>query len=240
MAVAPGETEIKTHPARLPVGEVLVYKVTWLGIPVGTAKASVKGIKKINGRDAYELEIEARTNEFCSRIYRIEDRYISYMDVNELYTLRHEVYRRDGRYRKDAVTDFDQINHKAYFQNFLDKSKKVLDIPPGVQDPVSMIYYFRMVPLKIGEMKEYNVYNNESTYQIYGVADRLGMIKVPHLGMRKVFHLQPYAKLKGEEVKRGRASAYFSCDEDRIPLIGIVKGPVFTQVVGYLEKGDPS
>lgn len=220
----------------LPEQEKLIYKITWLGIPVGTATACINGIKMINGRYAYELEITARTNAFCSKIYKVEDRYVSYMDIKEFYTLRHEVYRREGRYKKDAVTDFDQINHKAYYKHLLGGSEKVVDIPPGVQDPVSMAYYFRLVPLKVGDMKKFSVYNNESVYQLYGMIDKKVVQKFPYGGVREAFHLQPYARLKGELVKKGTARGYFSCDKKQLPLLAVIKGPVFTRVIGYLAK----
>jgi len=218
----------------LPKTEELVFKVKWLCIPVGTITARINGIKNINGRDAYEFIIIAKTNDFCSSIYRVDDRYISYVDVKEMYPLRHEVYRREGRYKKDAATDFDQVNHKAYFENFLNNTKKVVDIPPRVQDPVSMAYHFRLVPLRLGEMKKYSVYNNESVYQLYGLIDKKASIKTKNFGKKEVFHVQPYAKLKGEVVRKGTASAYFGCDNKRVPFVGIVKGPVFTEVVAYL------
>lgn len=221
---------------RMPLSEELTYKIKWLGIPVGIATARINGIKNINGRDAYELVITAKTNDFCSKIYKVEDRYVSYMDVKEFYTLRHEVYRREGRYKKDAVTDFDQVNHKAYFKHLFNKSTKIVDIPPNTQDSVSIAYYFRLVPVKLGEMKKFSVYNNESVYQIYGMIEKKVTIKVPHIGPKEAFLIQPYAKLKGEEVKKGSARGYFSCDEKRVPLIGIVKGPVFTEVVAYLVE----
>lgn len=232
------EIVIKPASRKLPEREELTYRVKWLGFPVGTVTARINGIKKIQGRDACTLEITARTNDFLSRIYPVNDRYVSYIDAENLYTLRHEVYRREGRYKKDAVTDFDQVAHKAYFKNFLDKSEKTIDIPPAVQDPVTMAYFFRTVPLEIGQKKEFYVYNNEATYLLYGVADRKEFVRIPRKEPQEAFHVQPYAKLKGELVKKGKASGYFSCDEKRIPLVGIVKGPVFTEVVAYLEKAE--
>ena len=234
MVRAAGSTDDIVPSPSLPKTEELVFKIKWLCVPVGTITARINGIKKINGRDAYEFVIIAKTNDFCSRIYRVEDRYVSYMDAISLHTLRHEVYRREGRYKKDAVTDFDQLNHKAYFRNSLDKTSKVVDIPARVQDPISIAYYFRLVPLKVGEMKKYSVYNNESVYQLYGLIDKKTFIKTKNFGIKEVFHVQPYAKLKGEVVKKGTASAYFSCDGKRVPIIGMVKGPVFTEVVAYL------
>jgi hypothetical protein len=222
----------------LPEHEKLVYEVRWLGFPIGSATASINGIKEINGRPAYKIEITAKTNDFCSSIYKVEDRYVSYLDVEGLYTVRHEVYRRDGSYRKDAVTDFDQIKHKAYFKNLLDRSEKVIDVPFGTQDPVSMIYYFRLVPIEEGRRKEFFVYNNESVYQLYGDIGRKESVRIPHLGMREAFKVHPYAILNGAIVKKGKARIYFSCDDKQIPIKAVAKGPIFTSVAGYFVKSE--
>jgi hypothetical protein len=220
---------------QLPEREKLTYRVAWLGVPVGTITASIKGTKKIRGRDAYELEITADTNSFCSAIYPIHDRYISYMDVDTLATLRHEVYRREGRYKKDAATDFDHAAGTAHFKNFLDKSEKTIPIPADVRDPVSMAYFFRTVPLGLGAQQEFHVYNNEDTYLLCGIADRKRKIRTPALGMTEAFHIQPYAMLKGKPVRKGTASMYITCAGRRIPVTGSVRAPLFTEVTGYLE-----
>jgi len=51
---------------------------------------------------------------------------------------------------------------------------------------------------------------------------------------KEAFYVQPYAKLKGKDVRKGRVSGYFSADERKIPLLAIVKAPVFTKVTAYL------
>ena len=77
----------KSLDARLPEYERLTYNVKWLGLPVGNIWASIKGIEKIRGRDAYVLEVVVKTNRFCSAIYKIEDRYVSYLDAEYLWCL---------------------------------------------------------------------------------------------------------------------------------------------------------
>lgn len=227
---------IEAPASRLPEYEGLIYQVRWLGLPVGTIVASIKGIKKIQGRDAYQLEVIAKTNDFCSSIYKIDDRFVSYTDVENSYTLRHEVYRREGNYKKDAVTDFDQINHRAHFRNFLDNSEKDFDIPKGVQDTLSACYYFRTLPIKVGDRIEYAVCNNEANYQLFGLIENKEFIRIPKLGRMESFFIQPYAKLKGEKVKKGRVSGYFSCDEKRLPLLAVVQAPMFTEVTASLSN----
>ncbi len=230
------EIVIEPPQPQLPEYEYLKYTVRWLGIPVGYITASIKGIKTMRNRRAYLLEVVVKTNAFCSAIYKIDDRFLSYMDVEGKYTLRHEVYRREGRYKKDAVTDFDQIAHRAHFKNFLDGSEKDFDIPPNVQDTLSASYYFRLLPVDIGARIEYAVCNNEAIYKLLGVIESKDFIKVPGLGKRAAFFMQPYAKLKKKRVKKGRASGYFSTDSKRLPLLAVVRAPILTKVTASLSE----
>lgn len=231
------DKDIVIEPAQsvLPEYEKLFYTVRWLGIQVGTITASIKGIKEINGRKAYELEVIAKTNAFCSAIYRIDDKFISYVDVQYFYTVRHEVYRREGRYKKDAITDFDNDSKKAYFKNLIDKSEKIFDIPYGVQDTLSACYYFRLLPVQIGKKIEYAVYNNEKVYQLFGIIESKGYIRLPRVGKKPAFYIQPYAQIEGEQVKKGKASGYFSVDSKRLPLLAVVQAPMFTEVTASLD-----
>ena len=221
---------------RLPADETLTFNLKWIGIQVGTVTMSVKGIKKIDDRDAYVLEAMFQSNRFLSAIYKIDDRFVSYMDVEKLYTLRQEVSRKEGSYRKDAITNFDQINHKAYFKNSIDNSERVIDIPPGVQDTLSACYYFMLLPLKVGDQIDYSVYNSEQIYQLMGVVEEKAFIKTAALGLTQAFKMQPYVRQNGKQVQKGDLSAYFSCDKRRLPLFGQLKGVIFTEAVFVLSK----
>jgi hypothetical protein len=229
---------IERAQAYLPEYEKLVYSVRWLGMPVGHIIASINGIKQIDGRSAYEVEVTVKTNAFCSAIYKINDRFVSYIDVKGFYTLRHEVYRAEGRYRKDAVTRFDHLNKKAYFKNLLDKSEKIIDIPYGVQDTLSACYYFRLLSVELDEKIEYAVYSNEDIYQLFGVIEEKDFIRLPRLGRNPAFRIQPYAQIKGEQVKKGRVSGYFSVDAKRLPLLAVVQAPMFTEVTASLDSAE--
>ena len=227
---------IQAPEQRLPEYEKLTFRIRWLGLHVGDVTLEIKGIQNINGRSAYVLEAAFKSNVFLSVIYKINDRFVSYMDVEKLCSLRHEVYRREGFYKKDAVTDFDHENKKAHFKNFLDKSEKNFDIPAGVQDTLSACYYFMLLPLKEGDRIEYTVCNNEENYQLIGVVESKVFIETVAFREKQAFHIQPYAKLKGKKVEKGNLRAYFGCDKRRLPLLGVLKGPVFTEVTIALIK----
>ena len=218
--------------SRLPEHEVLTYEMRWVGIPVGTMTTSIKGVEKVNGRDAYVLEASAKTNAFCSFIYKIDDTFISWLDVEKLYSLRHEVHRSEGKYRKNSRTDFDQEQHTAHFKNFVDNTEKKFDIPPAVQDIITASYYFMLLQVKPGDKVEYSVCNNEQVYKLTALIgrERIAISLKPPIGEKSSFMVQPFAELKGETVDKGRVTAYYSTESRRLPLYAIVQAPVFTSV----------
>lgn len=232
------EIEIKAPPTKLPLGERLTYEVRWLGIPVGTIIASIgPELEQINRQMAYKVRIVVQTNNFCSAIYKIDDEFVSYIDIETMTTLQHKVHRREGRYKKDAITNFNQQKHIAHFKNFLDKSEKTFKIPKNSQDTLSACYYFRILKLKLGDRIKYFVVNNEQNYELFGVIEKKRFIKIKGLGDFESFFIQPYAKkLGGEKVKKGKVSGYFSSDEKRLPLLAIVEAPLFTKVTATLSK----
>ena len=70
--------------SRLPDHEKLTYEVRWLGMPIGTLTASIKGRENIGGKETYVLEALAKTNTFFSKIHKIDSRFVSFLDVEKL------------------------------------------------------------------------------------------------------------------------------------------------------------
>lgn len=218
----------------LPEYEKLVFEVKWLGIIAGEIVAEIKGRVIWQDRPCYLIEVTARTRGFVSSIYNVDDLYRSYLDAEKYFTLRYEERRQEGSYRKDAVTDFDHAKGKAYFSNAVDGSKKVYDIPYGVQDSVTAAYAARLLPLDVGKVFEFKVCNSEKVYDLYAAIT--GRQKIVH--DRKIMdtlHLVPFAKINGSEVREGRVSGFLTDDARKVPLRVVIKAPVFTQVTATLK-----
>lgn len=235
---AADEIVIEKARGRLTIGEELTFNVSWLGVNVGTCVSTVKGIEKVGDREAYVVELTARTNKVLSKIYPIDDTFTSYIDKEKFVTLKHAVRRREGRYRKDAITIFDYNVNKAFFANSLDHSKKTFDIPGYCQDSLSAAYYFRTLNVSVGQKIEYKVVNNEQLYDIIGLVKNTAYIRLKGAAY-PAFYVEPYAKLKGQKVRKGRAGCWFSCDPARLPVYGIVKAPLFTKVTAVLVNVKP-
>lgn len=225
------DIQIKTTDKILNIGEKMTFKIKWLGIPVGTVELETKGIEVIKGNKVYRIELTAKTNAVMSAIFPVEDRYISFMDVENLCTLRHEVNRKEGFYRKNAYTDFYQNQHYAYFKNLLDGSEKEFEIPEKTQDPITAFYYLRTLNFKLGDTFKYSIINSEKNYTIYANVAKKEFIRHKKLGTFEAFLIKPYAEVEGEKTTRGSAVGYFSADARRLPLITTLRSYLFTKIV---------
>ncbi|HUQ80461.1 MAG TPA: DUF3108 domain-containing protein, partial [Gemmatimonadaceae bacterium] len=78
------------------VGEELTYRATFGGIPAGSARMRVDGIELVRGRPAYHVVFSV---DGGVPLFRVHDRYESWIDVETLASLRHRQQVSEGRYK---------------------------------------------------------------------------------------------------------------------------------------------
>ena len=227
------------------IGEYYKYRIDWLGVPVGFVTFEIEGEAIIEKKAVYIVTLTAETNKFASKIYNIRDTYTSYIDKDQLVPVRYDVNRSEGNYRKKAMTLFDHKNGKAYFENYLDGSKKSYSIPEGVLDPISAILKAKTFEMVVGDCHMIDVANNESVYKIYTHIPRKDHLLIKDMGEYEAFFVSPYAILNGVKVKKGTVSGYISSDAERKLLYAEVQAPLFTKLTGTLietrkDKGENS
>lgn len=216
--------KIESPRKKLEVGERFIYKAEWLGMNVGTATLSVEGITQKNGRRVYHILATARTSAVLSKIYEVNDRVSTYLDTERLYPVRFEKKQREGGYRSDEYTDFDQEKGKAFYFSRLNHSKKEYDIPRKVQDPLSCLYYFRLQDIDFGRSVFANVNTDEKNYLLEAKIDRKGFVNIEGLGEWQAFMVEPLPWFQGKIKRKAKAVIWFSADEARIPLLVKTKG----------------
>ncbi len=212
-----------------------IYNMAWNGIPVGRVIAESSGTIQYRGRSVYVVRVTTESNEFLSKIYRVEDVYTSYVDEEDMTSRRFEANRKEGRYRKHVIVEYDFDKKEAVYTNLVDGSVKTCSIRDGVHDPVSAACCFMTLPIKEGDQVNICVNLNEKNYDLYGRAENYGVVRLPGMGEFKAFKIRPYAYLEGKEYEKGRAWMYFSTGVKRYPLYGVVLIP-FGKVTATLER----
>jgi hypothetical protein len=126
------------------VGEELTFSIRWGFIACGYAHMQVKEKIVLGDRDTYRIVTTARSAPFFDPFYKVRDRIESYIDAEELYTVRYEKVLREGKYKANITIIYDHQHGVAY------ENGKKFGITPGVQDVLSSMYYLRTKKLKVG------------------------------------------------------------------------------------------
>jgi len=201
------------------VGERLGFHGWWFSLPVGSGWIEVKEVVTIEGRAAYHIEAQGHTNDILSKFYPIHDVIHSYLDAETLKPLRFEKDQREGHYRAHEVVTFDHQQSLASYRSLLNNSEKVISLPQEFQDLISVLYWFRMQPLRPGQPLAMNIYTDEKIYQTEILVSAPAPLELLKRGTFPCVIAEPKASFKGLFVKRGRLWAYLTADEHRLPLL---------------------
>jgi len=219
----------------LRVGEKFVYDVFWNGIPAGVGSMEVVEETQIDGSEAYHVVATAKSNDFLSAIYKLDDKIHSYIDKKNMCSLRFEKHQREGKYKADEVVIYDQKKHRGYYESLLNKSKKEFDIPDRVQDLVSVFYYFRTLDVAPNSSVILDVNADEKNWKADMHVLNTQELDIRRNGKYEVFCLEPRVPFKGVLSRRGRTLVYFTADENRVPVF-IKIWVKFGYITGVLRR----
>jgi hypothetical protein len=210
----PADTFATVLPDFVPfgVGEHLVFSVQYGLVTAGEATLEVRNLATLDGRPCYRIVSDARTNDFFSKFYAVRDRYESYIDTVELYSLRYEKHLREGKFKRDAVVDFDQVRHRAKYKD------KVVPIPPRSQDVLSALYYVRTLPLEVGQSISLANHTDGKNYPLIVKVHGRERVKVD-AGEFDCLVVEPILRGPGIFTQQGRLTVWLTDDERRMPVL---------------------
>ncbi|MFC2061889.1 DUF3108 domain-containing protein, partial [Elusimicrobiota bacterium] len=107
------------------VGEKLTFSIRWGMITCGYSHMDVAEKINLGGRETFRIVVLARSAPFFDPFYKVRDRIESYIDAEELHTVRYQKKQREGGYRKEVTIIYDH-NHGAAYEN-----GKKFEVPYG-------------------------------------------------------------------------------------------------------------
>lgn len=147
-------------------GESLTYKVyysvagTYLG--VGEAVFSY-ALEPFNGKDTYHAVAEGKTYSFYDNIYKVRDRYESYIDTATLQPYKFIRNVSEGSYKIYENVTFVKSTNTAV------TSGGVYKVPDCVQDVMSAVAYTRNLDfshLKTGDKVAYDMFMDREVHHL--------------------------------------------------------------------------
>lgn len=208
-------TTIRSIPqSAFSVGERLVFDVGYSFITAGEAVMSVPKLDTIFGRTVYQVLFTVNSTPTFSWIYKVEDRYETYLDVQGVFPWKFTQKVREGSYRRDFTAWFDQVKNIAYAND------KQYSIPPYVHDAVSAFYFVRTMDFSRSRAGEktmlYNFYK-DSTYSL--AVKFLGRQRIEvDAGTFNCVIVEPLMKEGGLFKSEGRVIIWLTDDERKIPV----------------------
>ncbi len=214
------------------VGEKLTFDVNYGFVTAGIATMEIPKIKRISGRDAYNVTFMVNTVPSFDIFYKVRDRYESYIDVEGLFPWRFEQHIREGGFSRDFSAFFDQRKGLAK------TTEGKHEIPTYVNDIISAFYLARTFDyskLKVGDK-----FHLENFYK-----DKVYPLDVVYLGKETVtveagtFNcviVEPLVREGGLFKSEGNIVVWLTDDELKIPVkvkTKVIIGSIDAELTAY-------
>lgn len=196
------------------VGERLVFDVGFGFVIAGEAVMEIPDYDYYWGRKCYRIQFRVNSLPFFSTFYKVEDRYLSLMDVEGLFPWRFEQRIREGGYKRDFSAEFDHISLVAR------TTEGEYVIPQYVHDVVSAFYFTRTLDFKgyrSGQRVHLQNFYKDSTYQLDVKFRGRQTVEVP-AGKFHCIVVEPLVKEGGLFKSEGSILLWLTDDERKLPI----------------------
>ena len=208
-----------------PIGEELVYSVSWNGIRVATATATTS-METIDGREVLVIRQRTETYAFF-KIWPVDDRHETLVDPKTMLPIQYTKNLREGGYRCHEITTFDHKAGVAHYEHQTNGSKKEYPIKSDTRDILSFLYFMRSKLLEPDQVLEHQVMADEKLYDLIVSTEEVEQIDLPDY-KRKIpsLRMAPEAKFDGLFVRKGKATVWVSRDPRRLLTFAKVRVPL--------------
>ena len=195
-----------------PLGEELIYNITWNGIPIAWSKA-VTQMDTYEGRPVIAMRITVNTFSFFDAICKVEDFYEGLIDPETLLPVRFEQNISERNYRRHDITTFDYQTLMAHNIHLPKGTTKDYKIEPNARDIPSYMYFMRSLSLEENKETRYRVMSGEKIYDLIIKAFKIEPIDLPHYDKEiPCLTIKPEAMFDGLFVRKGKATVWISRD----------------------------
>ena len=197
------------------------------------------GVDKIvtfNGRPAYHLISEARSNSFCDTFYQVRDLNESWLDARTLTSLGYSKKLREGHFFRDEWVLYDR-DAGTFVARRTDRDGRFAvrtgTIPAQVQDILSSIYYVRASDLKAGGQVVVDVNTPDNWPLVVNVVTR-EEVKTP-AGRAAAVLVEPAMRREGLFVQKGKRLRLWLSDDASKRLLMMKVEVFFGHVTALLR-----
>lgn len=219
-------------------GEKTILNISYMGVSTGKITIQTKPETRLGKTDVYHMKARVKTADFYSYLYEVDDHCDSYISKENFLPLKFSLIQRQSSQDIDDLQLFDHAKKKTYSfykrvtKEKKKKKKKIKDIPRFFQDPLSVLYFIRGLPMVAGKTYGIPLVNQGKVEALNATFEKIETIKTA-IGEKKAYKVKISTKHSGKTIKGGKMTFWFSADERRIFLkfnakikIGTVNGEI--------------
>jgi Protein of unknown function (DUF3108) len=199
------------------VGEEVSFTVYYAvaGIYVNAGTANFTSIlSTMNNRPVYHITGEGTTNSSYDWIYKVRDKYESFIDTETMQPLKFIRDVKESGYKKYQNITFNKTANTAI------AAEGVFKVPACIQDVVSCMYYARNIDFSnmlAGDKITFSLFLNNQVYEMYMRYTGKEIIRT-RFGKFNALKLKPLL-LKGDLFEGGEAmTVWVTDDANHIPV----------------------
>lgn len=238
LAASAAGQEVEPSSPGFPVGEVLIYRLKWGAIPVGTARISSEWTT--DTPPAIRMRVHVRSNAFLDRFYRIDDIVESVTDPATMLSLRFEKHMREGRSEQHDVTTFDRANSLVLWSNVLTGATREYTAPPDVRDILAIMFSLRSTTFSAGEQHTYVIAGDNDAAPVEITVTKERNYKTDRYGAIPALYLQPKVGPDALFLGRTPRDLWISVGMPHILLLLSVEAPIgrISLILDAIEGAD--
>jgi hypothetical protein len=195
------------------VSFTVYYAVAGIYVNAGTASFS-STLETLNNRPVYHITGEGKTNSSYDWIYKVRDKYETYIDTATMQPLKFVRNVNEGGYKKYQNITFNKTTNTAV------ATDGVFKVPACVQDVVSSMYYARNIDfskLQPGDRIPFSMFLDNEVFNMYIRYVGKETIKTKY-GKFRAIKIKPLL-LKGQIFEGGEnMNVWITDDANRIPV----------------------
>jgi len=202
-------------------GEWLKFRLHYGFLNASYATLQVKNAK-IDGKSMYHVVGKGRTTGIANVFFKVDDRYESYFDKDEMKPYKFVRKIDEGGYTKDIEINFDHKNDKAVLNDKKHKKKQEFDLQDSIQDLISAFYYLRnkYEPEDLVQGESINLrmlYDDDGifNFKLKYLGDEVLKTK---FGKVKCYKFRPYVQSGRVFKEQESLSLWVSADKNKLPI----------------------
>ncbi len=196
-------------------GEVIEYKVSWMGIPLAWSKTTTEEFIE-GGQSLVRIRMQSKTYKAYSHIYKIDDLTEVIVDPKTALPKQLDFKLNEGGRSKNHLTIFDHENLNATFIDRNAQTTNSVTIQSDTKDVLTFLYSIRKTPLE-------HLAENVHTLFVDGKIHEMGLqvgkdrtMKVPYFGKVASTEVEPVAEFDALFLREGKIFFWISKEKRRV------------------------